>query len=225
MPEFPQQIVRKRMASTLDPYKAYLSQRWQEGCRNGLQLWREIQEKGYPGTSRQVSKWAYERRDQPAPTTPHKYLEENTQGQPTLRSIRTPLGKQTLPVAKRLVWLFLHPLEKLEAEEKGLRDHLTNHPELRCGWELVQDFQQMVRERKAHEFEDWLRACETSQLPELMNLANGMRKDYSAIQNALHSPWSNGQTEGQINRLKLLKRQMYGRAKFDLLRLRFLHPP
>lgn len=80
MPEFPQKLARKRMASMLAPYEAYLSQRWQAGCRNALQLWREIQEKGYPGTSRQVSKWAYERREQPAPTTRANIWKKMQQG-------------------------------------------------------------------------------------------------------------------------------------------------
>ena len=225
MPEFPQKIIRQRIPSMLDPYVEYLSQRWQEGCQNALQLWREIQKRGYPGSSRQVSKWAYERRDYPAPTTPRKYLEEKPWGQAALKSIRQPLGKQRLPVARRLVWLFLHPSEKLEPEEKELHDHLASHPVLVRGWELVKEFQRMVREREAHKFDDWLQACETSQITELMNLAKGMSKDYQAVKAALYSDWSNGQTEGQINRLKFLKRQMYGRAKFDLLRLRLLHPP
>ena len=225
MPEFPQKIVRKRMTSMLDPYVAYLSQRWQAGCRNALQLWREIRKMGYPGTSRQVSLWAFERREHPAPSTPHKYLKENAPGQLVLNSRREPAGKQSLPVARRLVWLFLHPIEKLKPDEKELHNQLMNHPVLVRACALAQDFQRMVREREADEFDDWLERCEESQIPEFRNLAKGMRKDYRAVKAALCSIWSNGQTEGHINRLKLLKRQMFGRAKFDLLRLRCLHPP
>jgi transposase len=72
---------------------------------------------------------------------------------------------------------------------------------------------------------DGCKKCELSDIPELINLATGMRKDYEAIKAALSSSWCDGQTEGQVNRLKLLKRQMYGRAKLDLLSLRFLRPP
>ena len=225
MPEFPQKIARKRMFSMLDPYLDYLSRRWQEGCRNALQLWREIRKMGYSGTSRQVSRWAFERREHPSPTTPRKYLKENSPGQLEFHSKREPPQKQRLPVARRLVWLFLHPIERLETEEKELLDQLKNHSVLVRAWELEKDFQRMVRERESHEFEDWLQRCEASRIPEFVNLAKGIRKDYQAVKAALCSNWSNGQTEGQINRLKLLKRQMYGRAKFDLLRLRFLHPP
>jgi transposase len=87
------------------------------------------------------------------------------------------------------------------------------------------DFQHLVHEGQSQEFEAWVQKGETSEIPELVNLAKGMRKDLAAVKAAMSSIWSNGQTEGQVNRLKLLKRQMYGRAKLDLLSLRFLHPP
>lgn len=225
MPEFPQQIARKRMPSMLDPYRDYLSRRWQAGCRNARQLWREIRQRGYPGTYRQVSRWAYERRQSPAPTTPRKHLEVNHQGQLVLSSVRPNTEKQQLPVARRLVWLFLLPMENLEAEEVALRQSLLNHSVLQQGCELVDEFQRMIHKRDRNKFADWLQACENSEIPEFMNLAAGMKKDPDAIKEALSSRWSNGQTEGQVNRLKLLKRQMYGRAKFDLLTSRFLHPP
>jgi len=225
MPEFPQRIVRKRIASILDPYRDYLSQRWHDGCRNARQLWREIRQRGYPGTYRQVSRWVYERRPTPASTTPRKYLQEDSHGQFELNSIRPSTTEPGLPVARRLVWLFLHPVEKLDEEEVKLRQCLLNHTALQHGWQLVDDFQHMVHKRDGGNFTGWLQACQASKIPEFVNLALGMKKDQAAIQTALSSEWSNGQTEGQVNRLKLLKRQMYGRANFDLLTARFLHPP
>jgi transposase len=225
MPEFPQNIARKRISSSLDAYQDYLAQRWQAGCRNARQLWREIQQRGYSGAYRQMSRWAYERRESPAPTTPRKHLEENHQGQLVLSAVRPSSEKQQLPVARRLVWLFLRPVEKLETEEVELRQSLLSHPVLQQGCELVHEFQRMIQKRDTNEFADWLQVCESSKIPEFMNLAAGMKKDQDAIKAALSSQWSNGQTEGQVNRLKLLKRQMYGRANFDLLCLRFLHPP
>ena len=83
----------------------------------------------------------------------------------------------------------------------------------------------MVHKHDGDNFTSWLQACQASNISEFVNLALGMKKDHEAIQTALSSEWSNGQTEGQVNRLKLLKRQMYGRANFDLLTARFLHPP
>ena len=130
-----------------------------------------------------------------------------------------------MPVARRLVWLFLLPVEKLNEEELKVRQSLLNHAVRQQGWQLVCDFQLILHKRQAHQFADWLQSCQASDIPEFVNLALGMKKDHEAIQIALSSEWSNGQTEGQVNRLKLLKRQMYGRANFNLLAARFLHPP
>jgi transposase len=223
MPEFPQMIARKKRPSILDPYRDYLSQRWEAGCRNASQLWREIQEMGYPGTRRQVLRWAYKRRDCPASTTPRKYLEQSPQGQLVFSSIRVPPKQPLLPVARRLVWLFLLPSSSLVTNDLVLRDQLLKHPFLAQACALALEFQHLVRSGQSQEFEVWLQKCETSDIPELVNLATGMRKDFAAVKAAMSSSWSNGQTEGQVNRLKLLKRQMYGRAKLDLLSLRFLH--
>jgi len=225
MSEFPQKIVRKHLTSILDPYQDYLNQRWHEGCRNARQLWREIQQRGYPGAYRQVSRWVYERRPTPAPTTPRKYLQEDSYGELELNSTKPSLAEPGLPVARRLVWLFLLPVEKLDQEEVKLRQSLLKHAVLQQDCQLVHDFQHMLHKREAHQFTDWLQACQASNIPELVNLALGMKKDQEAIQTAPSSEWSNGQTEGQVNRLKLLKRQMYGRAGFDLLTARFLRPP
>lgn len=81
----------------------------------------------------------------------------------------------------------------------------------------------MIKERKESCLQDWLKRTEHSGLPALKGFARGLRRDYAAVAAALSSSWSQGQVEGQITRLKLLKRQMYGRAKFDLLRRRVLH--
>jgi hypothetical protein len=93
MPEFPQLVAREKRPSILDPYRDDLRQRWEAGSRNTSQLWREIQEIGFPGTRRQVSRWAYERR----------------KGSSMLSSIKEPPKQSQLPVARRLVWLFLLP--------------------------------------------------------------------------------------------------------------------
>jgi len=225
MPEFPQLVARKRRPSILDPFRDYLRQRWETGCRNASQLWREIRAMGYPGTRRQVASWVYERRRHPAPTTPQKYLEQSPQGSLMLSPVKEPPKQPTLPVARRLVWLFLLPSDKLEPEDLNLRNHLLNHPVWNQACSLAQEFQLMVRDYQTQEFDCWLRKCAASNIPELQNFATGMQKDIAAIKAAMSSNWSNGQTEGQVNRLKLLKRQMYGRANFDLLCFRFLHPP
>lgn len=84
-------------------------------------------------------------------------------------------------------------------------------------YRLVQDFASMIRQRNAQPFDDWLQACETSNIRACQLFAQSLIQDYGAV---LSTDWSNGQTEGQVHRLKLLKRQMYGRANLDLLRIR-----
>ena len=224
MSRLPERVAHKRGRSILDPFLPYLQQRWQDGCRNASQLWREIHIQGFPGTRRQVMRWVQERRDQPASSTPHKFLTPPSSLIPRSVSIAS-ADQPALPAARRLVWLFLNHSEQLDAQELQLRDQLLVHPTLLQARLLAQDFQRMVREREAQALDQWLLSCETANIPELANFAAGLRQDYSAVHAALSLPWSNGQTEGQVNRLKLIKRQMYGRAHLDLLRLRVLAPP
>jgi transposase len=213
MSSLPERSARPHRASILDPFVDYLRQRWTAGCRNASQLWREIKQQGYPGTRRQVAQWVYERREQPGRTTPRKYVQRDPPS----------ADRKPLPAARRLVWLFLKQTDQLTPKELSLRDELLTHPLLTQARQLAQDFQRIVRQRQAQSFEAWCTACEKSKIPELTNLAAGMRRD-PAVKAACCSKWSNGQTEGQVNRLKMLKRQMYGRANLDLLRARFLCP-
>jgi transposase len=110
-----------------------------------------------------------------------------------------------------------------QEEQEQLLQIRQASPEIETAYQLVQTFLQMLRERTGQRLETWLQAAETSRLPEFASFAAGVRQDQAAILAGLTLPWSSGQTEGQITRLKLLKRSMYGRAKFDLLRLRVLH--
>jgi transposase len=92
--------------------------------------------------------------------------------------------------------------------------------ELERAYELAQGFSRMLRERDPEMLDGWLKEASESDSPELCSFTEGLRGDYGAVRAALMERWSNGQVEGQINRLKLLKRQMYGRAKLDLLKRR-----
>jgi transposase len=91
-------------------------------------------------------------------------------------------------------------------------------------YRLAQRLAAMIRRRSERRLDAWLAACEQSQISDWITFAAGLRSDLAAVRLALRLPWSNGQLEGQVNRLKLIKRQMYGRAKFDLLRIRVLTP-
>ena len=81
----------------------------------------------------------------------------------------------------------------------------------------------MVRQQEPDRLDDWLTRAEQDQAPEMRGLATSLRQDQAAIRAAMELPWSNSPVEGQINRLKTIKRQMYGRANLDLLRKRVLH--
>lgn len=114
--------------------------------------------------------------------------------------------------------------EGLNDEQQFIVEKLCRlFPAIGKAKELAEDFTKMVRERSSDKFNGWLRAATQSKLKEFEGFARGLSEDYEAVINALRYEWSNGQLEGQVNRLKLIKRQMYGRAKFDLLRARVLH--
>ena len=109
------------------------------------------------------------------------------------------------------------------------RDHLKSlfgwSKEASSLYQLTQRFVSIVREQKAEQLESWLRDAEGSGFKQMSNFAFGLREDQDAVKSALLYPWSNGQTEDQVTRLKMIKRQMYGRANFDLLQIRILGPP
>lgn len=119
--------------------------------------------------------------------------------------------------------MLLRP-EKLDNGQYSMMERLCQlFPQIEKAKELAQDFTRMTRERTPDKFNSWLRAALRSELKEFVSLARGLSDDYEAVKNALTYGWSNGQLEGQVNRLELIKRQMYGRAKFDLLRARVLY--
>ena len=117
----------------------------------------------------------------------------------------------------------LPPGQLTERQRTQLLQVCQAGTDLYMAYVLTQDFVKMIKERKGDCLDGWMKRAEQSGLPALKGLARGLRQDYAAVEAALSSPWSQGQVEGQITRLKLLKRKMYGRAKFDLLRLRVLH--
>ena len=218
---FPERKRRHSERSILNPYPPYLEQRQHDGCENAMQLWREIKALGYPGTPRQVLRWMQLRRTQPAPSTPNKYRSPSTE--PVAHA---PSDNQwKLPSPKQLAWLLVHNSENLTEQETIIVAHLHKDPDISVVYPLAQQFASMIRERSADLLDTWLDTCLNAGVVQLYNFAIGIQQDYAAIQAALDTAWSNGQTEGQVNRLKFIKRQMYGRAHFDLLRLRVLYSP
>jgi transposase len=124
---------------------------------------------------------------------------------------------------RRATWLVLRPSERLTAHDHHqLVQLIQQSPELAEAVALTQDFASLVRQRRPAELEPWLARAATCSLPPFRRFARGLRADYAAVQAAVTLPWSQGPIEGHINRLKLLKRQMFGRARLDLLARRFL---
>jgi transposase len=219
---FPERAQSRRV-SVLDPYAAYLQKRWDAGCHNGVQLWREIQALGFPGTRRMVSNWVVLRRelsgDRPSAAGRRPALPK----QPMRQQVPASASGYLLSAPRQLVWLLLRPEDALTPADQELIQMLRHDKGLETAYTLTQRFRQMIRQRTATALDPWLTDCLASQMPELMKFANGLQRERAAVHNALVMPYSNGQVEGQITKLKLLKRQSYGRAKLDLLRQRMLH--
>ena len=195
--------------SSVEPYRVYLEQRWAQGCMEAQQLWHEIQAHGYRGKYKSV--WSFVRNWPPPPLpTPAAPV-----AVPRTQTIRTP---------RQARWLLLQAPDERDAADRAYGEALCRIcPEIAQAATLVQAFGRIVRERDLTAFDLWLVQVEGSGLRELRRFALGLRPDEAAVRAALTQPWSQGQTEGQVTRVKLLKRMMYGRANFDLLRLRVLH--
>jgi transposase len=208
---FPERATSRRQ-SQLDPYVAYLHQRWIAGCKNPTQLWHEIVPQGYGGTSRMVQRyiaWLGQRLKALTPEQRAQFL----QAESTFKT----------PSVRRATFWLLKPAEALTPEQEAFITQLcTLSTEIKEVRALSHAFERMLRERHAGGLLKWLDNVEQSTVPELRSFATGLRHDAAAVTAALTYEWSNGQVEGQINKLKLIKRQMYGRAKLDLLKARLL---
>jgi transposase len=194
--------------SAVEPYRALVEQRWTEGCTEVKQLWQELQAQGYRGSYKSV--WMFTRSWQP----------------PTLPAAPAPPTAPTRPVRtpRQVMWLLTGKGDTLDDEEQAYRERLCELcPDLAKAYPLVQAFQTLLRERRVEQLDGWLTQASACGVRELRRFALGLQQDYAAVRAALEYECSQGQTEGQVNRLKQIKRQMYGRTKFDLLRLRVLH--
>lgn len=208
---------RRRRPSPLDVYAPYLRKRWEEGEQRGVKLYQEILEKGYTGSERAVhrylGRWRSPRTDEVLPH-PRNHRPRKT---------APPPGPFDECQAKQAVWLYMCIPEKLTATEQGQLAFLKQvHPALEAAYDLVQAFLDMVRNRTGEKLETWLDQVRALQIPELIRFGKGIERDKAPVQAALTRPESNGVVEGHVHRLKLIKRQGYGRASFPLLRKRVL---
>lgn len=217
-PQYPEGRIR---SSQLTPYLKRLQERWQGGCTNASQLWREIQKEGFKGSRGLVARWAAEERAR-LPVDIRFCRQQSATFQAKACSIPPVIPWS----AKRASWLIVKKPPDLDDEEKEALNRMAqSDPQVALGVDLAQQFMVMVRQREQDKLDGWMETVKNSAIPALISFANGLRSDFTAVRNALRYVWSNGQTEGQVNRLKFIKRQMYGRAKFDLLRKRVLPRP
>ena len=193
-PERPQP--RRSGRRVLAPYEPYLIQRWAEGYRNRSRLFREIRLLGYQHSARTVSLFL-------------KRLEQEPSASAVASSRRT--GTR-VPSARYVACLLVWRKDQLPEEERDyLRRLCDQEPTIALAYVLAQEFAQMARKRTGQRFDAWLTRATTSGITELARFARGLTGDRAAVEAGLSLEWSNGQTEGQVNRLKALKRQMYGR--------------
>jgi len=212
----PQRATPPKRKSQIDRHIEYLAQRWTEGCHNSAQLHRELRAQGYRGSESSVRHFVARWR-----TELPKGLRRARSGEGLL----TPNAgaKKVVASARRAAWLLVREAEKLEAEEKVFVENLIElSPEIAEAQSVAKEFNRILKQRDHRAFAGWMARVTKSGIPEMKKFALGLERDRAAVVAALEYEWSNGPTEGHINRLKTLKRAMYGRAKFDLLKIRTL---
>jgi transposase len=181
--------------SVLDPFTDHLHQRWNQGCTNATQLFAEIQALGYRGTC----------------ATLRSYL----------RPFRTAAGPPRAPARPPKVrhiasWILRRFTDLNPDEQRKLCDMRSRCRHLDALTAHVAAFGDMLTGRHGDRLDAWIAAVEADDLPELHSYANGLKRDYDAVRNGLTLTHSSGAVEGQVNRIKMIKRQMFGRAKLDL---------
>lgn len=159
------------------------------------------------------------------PSTPGRYLSQVAE-RCKMQSVSRPSKNRNLASPRRTVWLFLAHFDDLDEEEKCfLKRMIECSPHIAKAYQLTQCFRKLFKEKDAEDFGKWMENALQGGLPDLESFAAGLGREREAVEGALKQPWSNGQVEGHISRLKFIKCQMYGRASFELLRRRVLSAP
>lgn len=159
--------------------------------------------------------WAQHQRTEPSPNTPTRFRDSLS---PRAEN------RKPLPTPRAVAFFLARRVNQLSSlEQQVLAQIQQTSPLIAAGYALFHQFRDLLTSQDTDKLSVWIQAARTSGLPELENFAFGLERDLAAIQNAVSLKWSNGRTEGHVNRLKMLKRQMYGRANLDLLRRRVLY--
>lgn len=201
-------VPQKQHNRLLLPYETFIHQRWQAGVHQAKLLFSELQQEGFSGSYKTVA----------------RYVAELRGPQPVRRKVRIaePPTRQ-LSVATAVRLLLASP-ETLDEVQKADLTHLCQASvQIAQAYPLAQKFQEMVRNRLSDSFPQWVEQAQASQAASLRNFAAGLVRDRDAVVAALSLPWSTGPVEGHVNRLKQIKRHMYGRGQLDLLKQRVLY--
>jgi transposase len=212
---FPEWPSRRTRLSAGTVHGEYLRRRWAEGVQDALTLWRELQQHGYHGSLRSVQRAVVPWRTGPT-----------LRGRHTRRLGRKPQAvtwDHRPPSAAQAVWLLLLSLDRLTREQALMRQRLLDaSPELQQALHEIMAFRRLLHERDSTALEPWLKMAEGSAVPEIRSFAASIRRDQAAVQAALDYSWSSGCVEGHITKIKLVKRQMFGRGSIDLLKRRVM---
>lgn len=207
--------IRNR-GSGLDQYWGFISDWRSHEHNNVIQLWKELQKMGYRGSSMAVRRYL-ERTQSFTANKRRRVVRTKIEGETSMKPV-IPLITPRAAVLK-----LLHSDKLKEPEKAVIEQILKSSPEIEKAIELGREFENVLMGRSDTKLDDWLRKAESSSIAELKSFARGLTQDKTAVQAAVNYEWSQGQVEGQVNRLKLIKRQMYGRANFDLLKARVIH--
>ncbi len=212
--EFPERQPRVlRQPGVLDPFIPYLIERWNAGCRNGTSLWKEIMVLGYTG--KRVTIFSFVTRLRKALGIPTKNR--------TIRDGKVALPQEPPLTPRTAVWQVMQrPAQRDSATTECITTLRHVHPDLDAAIDLTEGFAALIRNKNVGALDSWLAQAESSTLKPFQRFAASLRRDYQAVRAGIEQPWSTGPVEGEINKLKLIKRTMFGRAGFPLLQRRIL---
>ncbi len=220
-PEWKQSSCESSGRSMLDPYKPFLIEQWAQGHRLLKRLFEQIENHGYPGTYNTLTRYIKLHSEWFPSSAPSPESLNDLPGRGPAPK-RKPVSNHKSLKAGQAAWLVLQRPETLDEKQEALLEQLIQQPELTEAIQLSQGFLKLVRERLPEQLDTWLERAKNSTLKAFQRFAKGLNDDYDAVKAGVTLEVNNGQVEGQNNRLKMLKRQMFGRAGLALLEKRLI---